>query len=522
MRENLRFSLGSTANYVTSHLLHIESSSTLSPPPTYDSTPYDSSVNYRPVGSNTASNQLNCRCVVIDTNDNYGCTMHGGDSNVVGSPATTTTTTTAASGTTAAASAVVGGLDGSWGGDFVDYSRLPVMDPFASFRNVKVNEFQQFLQRQQEEKPKSPVLPAGKGGREIDWDAYMLEDEGTEDSPPPPPQHQQQHQQRQQQQQQQQQQQPSSTVFSQCGGPNAVQNWSDFVLPSGCGGPSNLFPLPSWKFTSSQNENKQFYNACWNGGDVSGGSGADCSLERGWREGVVEVMRKHLEECDRPESIQIFTEAHGEGSFWSGLGVAICNEFKDEVKGGVGIEISINDDLEVGKSNFFNSGDRDSTSTSGGEARKRFQYDLYGGISLYNRSATFDLCSTIDLSKCLDEGLGAYGGKLNKSGRKFVASGRAAAVIDAAYGAGGLGKEGDGGTVTINNAQQGVISLPCLSYRDLVYLGIGDGERGRKFVEVDACIAGDFDFDDLGAAEEGDQRLRGNAGNRVAARKDYR
>jgi len=188
MRENLCFSLGNVANFTTTHLTHIESLTTLfddDQDSTQSSNPYDSSITFL-----NNQNTITSRTVLIDTNANYGAALStfssaDGEGTIDVNEKINQMTLDAATATakSSASSSVVGGLDGSWGGE-VQTFQSEITDPFSSFRacnfqSLNNNTFANFNNGRSQPPPTQPeasanaLLPSSDNGRTIDWDAYM-------------------------------------------------------------------------------------------------------------------------------------------------------------------------------------------------------------------------------------------------------------------------------------------------------------------------------------------------------------
>ncbi|GMI58422.1 hypothetical protein ScalyP_jg30 [Parmales sp. scaly parma] len=515
MRENLCFSLGNVANFTTTHLTHIESLTTLfddDQDSTQSSNPYDSSITFL-----NNQNTITSRTVLIDTNANYGAALStfssaDGEGTIDVNEKINQMTLDAATATakSSASSSVVGGLDGSWGGE-VQTFQSEITDPFSSFRacnfqSLNNNTFANFNNGRSQPPPTQPeasantLLPSSDNGRTIDWDAYMEEDKTA--LPPPPP-----------------SASPPPDLFSPsdkflaCGGVNGVTNWSDFLLNSKFGGPIYL-PLPSWNFESSQNKNNEYYDGCWNGGNTSGGSISDCSLPPTFREDLLETMRKMLESCDSPKSLQIFTSTRNGSSFWSGVASSIANEFKEEVGSGVTIDISIDNDLKAEAEAEAEAAQGSSGAFANSELeRRKFKRNLYTAVALYNKAQTFDVLVPVRLSQCLD--LIGSSDTHKYEGLLFEATAGAALALESVFSPGRLANSEHNAkscAVTVQNFN-GAASAPCAPFQELVGLLKQGGRRENVIIEVDACFrtgAADHSMLDFGGGQgQGqDERLK--------------
>ncbi|GMI60933.1 hypothetical protein ScalyP_jg2192, partial [Parmales sp. scaly parma] len=225
-------------------------------------------------------------------------------------------------------------------------------------------------------------------------------------------------------------------------------------------------------------------------------------------------MRKMLESCDSPKSLQIFTSTRNGSSFWSGVASSIANEFKEEVGSGVTIDISIDNDLKAGAEAEAEAAQGSSGAFANSELeRRKFKRNLYTAVALYNKAQTFDVLVPVRLSQCLD--LIGSSDTHKYEGKLFEATAGAALALESVFSPGRLASSENNAkscAVTVQNFN-GAASAPCAPFQELVGLLKQGGRRENVIIEVDACFrtgAADNSMLDFGGGQgQGqDERLK--------------
>ncbi|GMI31838.1 hypothetical protein TeGR_g9543 [Tetraparma gracilis] len=358
-REKIVLSIGPLGSAVAAHSAHIQSlthSSSSSSSSSSAPTPYDPDSSFRPLLSLAAAKAADhCpsyRGLLLDEKASF-LSFH-------------------ASGSVAAEAADAAAAAGAWGGQ-VDVFGDTSDGSYGGFREalrgeVRARTFDFEEQRRQQERAAAQAerIPAGKGGRGVDWDAYLTPEAPSaaaalqlSPAPPPPP------------------ADGASRALAACGGARNIRGWRDFwpaSLPS-------LLPLPVWDLRADA---KEAYAADF---------GSEFMLD------VFEEVRVLLEECDAVASFTFETTHDPQVAYWSRLAVDIAEEMRQECRSAASVAAVVSGRCRSEKDIRAEQGD-DSDASRGRRMRGVFRESLNAGLALQGLCGSMDLVLPLGLAEC--------------------------------------------------------------------------------------------------------------------------